>query len=682
MPTENTARTPFLHGVRVLDVTGALAGPYCTMILSDLGAEVIKVEPVNGDGMRRRTMGEDANPLPFALTHRDKGSLAVDLKSEEGRDIVRRLAATSDVLVENFRTGAMSALGLGYEDLREDCPDLVYCSISGFGQFGPMRDAKAVDLIAQAYGGMMSVTGSDDGTLAKAGYPVSDLGCGMWAAIGVLGALLRRRAGGGGGYVDVSLSDTVASWSVWEVADYIATGQVPGPLGTAHRLAAPYQAFDCGDGESLVIGAVERQWPGLCRALDLDLAADERFATEYERFRNRHALAEILTERFARAGRDEWIGILRANGIACGPVNSIDAVVADPQFGARGMFLRDRERHDQDMIVNTPVIADGAPRARGRAPRLGESTATLLSGLGFDDDEIRRLVTKSVVTVDEPVGRPNTVATQSKATDSEGACPGVVHVDVENGIGWVVIDNPQRRNALSVHMMEAIHAALEKFDNDPEVSVVVLRGAGETAFASGVDISEFEEQQASPAAGQRFDAAAASVFESLRTMSTPSIAMISGYCLGGGLAVALGADLRIAARGSSFAIPAAKLGVGYPLPNTEALVHTVGPAFASEMLFTGRRFTDEEAVAAGLVNRLESSAELEDAVRALAGALAANAPLSIRAAKASIRAVTHPGDTELALAARESIKRCESSDDIREGQRAFMQKRPPRFVGR
>ena len=396
----SAAGVPFLNGVRVLDVTTALAGPYCTTILSDLGAEVIKIEPVEGDGLRRRTMGRDQLPLPFDLVHRDKGSLAIDLKSIEGRQILMDLARSSDVFVENFRVGALACLGLGYEDLRVVCPSLVYCSISGFGQFGPMRDAKGIDLIAQAYGGLMSVTGTDDGRLAKAGFPLSDLGSGMWGAIGVLAALLRARVGGGGAHVDVSLADTVAAWSVWEVADYAATGEVPGPLGTAHRLAAPYQAFDCGDGQTLVIGAVDRSWLRLCSILEIDLSGESRFATEYERFRHRKELAEILQQRFVTASRDHWIAALRDAGVPCGPVNTIDAVMSDPQFQERGIFPKDPVRHGEPVIVNTPVIADGAPRARGRAPRLGESAAALLGELGYSTEHIQRLVDAGVISAD------------------------------------------------------------------------------------------------------------------------------------------------------------------------------------------------------------------------------------------------------------------------------------------
>lgn len=401
MPDANGTpeRAHFLHGVRVLDVTGALAGPYCTTILSDLGAEVIKVEPVTGDALRRRLVGEEQLPLPFDLVHRDKRSLAVDIKSDRGRDIVRALAARTDVLVENFRVGALARRGLSYEDLRDDCPDLVYCSISGFGQSGPMRDAKGIDLVAQAFGGLLSVTGSTGGEPAKAGYPVGDLGTGMWGAIGVLAALVRARAGLGGAYVDVSLADTVAGWSLWEVADFAATGAAPGPLGTAHRLTAPYEAFICGDGAVLVIGATERSWEDLCVVLGIDLSGDDRFDGEYARFVHRAELAAILQARFATDPRDSWIERLRVAGVPCGPVNDIPQMLDDAQYRAREMFPESVERFGHRRIVNTPIVADGAPRARRRAPAAGADTAALLDEIGLAGPEIDALVREHVVGV-------------------------------------------------------------------------------------------------------------------------------------------------------------------------------------------------------------------------------------------------------------------------------------------
>ncbi len=387
----------FLNGVRVLDITGALAGPYCTTILSDLGAEVIKVEPVEGDSLRRRLVGDQKVPLPFDLIHRNKRSIAVDIKSERGRGVVKALAAQSDVLVENFRVGALARQGLSYDDLKGKCPDLVYCSISGFGQYGPMRDAKGIDLVAQAYGGILSVTGAFNGEMAKAGYPIGDLGTGMWGAIGVLAALARVRAGLGGAHIDVSLADTIAGWSLWEVADYVGGGEVPGPLGTAHRLAAPYQAFTCGDDEVLVIGVTERLWQPFCDILAIDLSGDERFVGEYARFVHRRELSNLLAERFATLSRNQWIERLRAGGVPCGPVNTVPQMLDDIQYAARDMFPQDADRFGHPRIVNTPLIADGAPRAQRRAPTVGEDTEALLAELGVEPEGIALLVHDGVV---------------------------------------------------------------------------------------------------------------------------------------------------------------------------------------------------------------------------------------------------------------------------------------------
>ncbi len=400
-----TGRPAFLEGVRVLEITGALAGPYCTTILSDLGAEVIKIESVSGDSLRQRLVGPEGIPLPFDLVHRGKRSLAVNIKSEAGQQIVRRLAGRVDILIENFRVGALAKQGLSYDDLKADCPDLVYCSISGFGQNGPMREAKGVDLIAQAYGGMLSVTGSTDGQLAKVGYPIADLGAGMWGVIGVLGALRRARAGHGGAYIDVSLADTIAGWSVWEVADYIGSGEVPGPLGTAHRLAAPYQAFGCSDGRTLVIGGTDRSWIPLCRVLGIDLTGDERFATEYLRYVNRDELAAILQERFDTESRDVWIERLREVGVPCGPVHTIDQVIDDPQYAARNLFPREPERLGHGRMVNIPIVSDGAPGARTRAPGIGVDTRALLEEMGMTDEEIAQLVDAGAVRTGATAGK-------------------------------------------------------------------------------------------------------------------------------------------------------------------------------------------------------------------------------------------------------------------------------------
>lgn len=399
----SSERPAFLEGTRVLDVTNAMAGPYATTVLADLGAEVIKLEPVTGDGLRRRLVGPEQVPLPFEMVHRGKRSLAVDIKSDAGRELVARLAADADVFLENFRTGALTKQGLGYADLVDRCPDLVYCSISGFGQYGPLHEAKGVDLIAQAYGGLLSVTGSAEGDLAKAGFPIADIGTGMWAVIGVLAGLQRARAGHGGTYVDVSLADCIASWSLWEVADYVGSGDVPGPLGTAHRLAAPYEAFHCSDGRQLVIGGVDRSWLPLCDVLGIDLSGDPRYATEYQRFVHRPDLAEVLGARLVTRSRDVWIALLREAGVPCGPVNTIPEVLEDPHFEERGMFPSVPTHFGDARVVNTPIIADGAPRAQRPSPGPGEDTESILDALGLSGAEIADLARDGVIAVGSPI---------------------------------------------------------------------------------------------------------------------------------------------------------------------------------------------------------------------------------------------------------------------------------------
>jgi crotonobetainyl-CoA:carnitine CoA-transferase CaiB-like acyl-CoA transferase len=397
-PATLRSSDPYLQGIRVLDVTGALAGPFCTAILSDLGAEVIRVEPPSGDGLRRRGKVEGGPSIPYEMVHRNKSCIAVDMTTPEGQDAIVAVARTCDVLVQNFRPGVMEKYGLGPERFQRDAPHIVYCSISGFGRTGPRASEGMVDLVAQGYGGLMSVTGSEDGEIAKAGYPVSDLGAGMWAVIGVLAGIVRRGRTGTGGSVDVSMVDGVASWSVWELADFQMTGNVPGPLGTAHRLAAPYQAFRCKDGRWVTVAAVERQWPTFCDVVRIpELTTDERYATEWTRYENRQTLAEILAARFLDRPRDEWISDMSALGIPCGPVLDLEEMLSEQQLVERGTFTRLKVGDREIVYVNTPIVGDGAPRVQRPAPPLGEATRRVLREAGFDEHAIDELVRTKIV---------------------------------------------------------------------------------------------------------------------------------------------------------------------------------------------------------------------------------------------------------------------------------------------
>lgn len=388
----------FLSGIRVVELTTALAGPYATTILADLGAEVIKVEGTDGDPMRRRRGAGSAVSLPFAMIHRNKSSLAVDLKNPRGQEIARRVIDTADVLVENFRPGVVARLRLDYDTVRQTNPGIVYCSVSGFGQSGPLSPLGGVDLIAQGFGGLMSVTGFSAGEPAKAGYPVSDFGTGMWGAIGVLAALARRAATGEGAHIDVSLAECVASWSLWEVADWQARGEVPAPLGTAHRLAAPYQGFACKDGRFINVAATGQRWGEFCAAVGApQLRGDPRFADEVLRYANRLDLAELLGRQFALRDRDEWIKLLRDAKIPCGPINTIPEMLADEHLAARRLFAQLRLGDQDATVVRTPVVADGAPRVVRQPPELGADTRALLSEAGYADGDIAGLARDAVI---------------------------------------------------------------------------------------------------------------------------------------------------------------------------------------------------------------------------------------------------------------------------------------------
>jgi crotonobetainyl-CoA:carnitine CoA-transferase CaiB-like acyl-CoA transferase len=389
---------PYLQGIRVLDASGALAGPFCTAILSDLGAEIIRVEPPRGDGLRRRGRNDGGPSIPYEMVHRNKSCIAVDMTTPEGQDAIVAVAQTCDALVQNFRPGVMEKYGLGPERFERDVPHLVYCSISGFGGTGPRAGEGMVDLVAQGYGGLMGVTGSEDGEIAKAGYPVSDLGAGMWAVIGVLAGIVRRARTGRGGAVDVSMVDGIASWSVWELADYQMTGEVPKPLGTAHRLAAPYQAFRCKDGRWVTVAAVERQWPLFCDVVQIPgLTGDERFATEWTRYVNRRDLAKLLATRFLDRPRDEWIADMSPLGIPCGPVLDLEEMLSEQQFVERGTFTRLTVGDREVVYVNTPIMGDGATRVQRPAPALGEATRRVLLEAGYTNEAIDDLVELKVL---------------------------------------------------------------------------------------------------------------------------------------------------------------------------------------------------------------------------------------------------------------------------------------------
>jgi formyl-CoA transferase len=399
-----------LEGIRVLDLTRILAGPYCTMMLGDLGADVIKVErPGRGDDSRSwgpPFVGEPYGPFPgeaayFLAANRNKRSITVNLKAPEGRAIVRQLARISDVLVENFRGGTLERMGLGYEDLRGLNPRLVYCSVSGYGRTGPYADRPGYDFIIQAEGGMMGITGPEEGPPYRVGIPIVDIATGMFATTAILAALRARDLTGEGQYVDMSLLDSQVAVLTNVASNYLVGGQAPRRLGNAHPNITPYEAFRARDKWFALAAGNERQWAILCNVIGQpDLKDDPRFADNSSRVANRAALREVLDGAFAARDAAEWLVEFREAGLPCGPINAVPEVFEHPQAKARGLVLE--AEHPTAGTVQFPgfpyKFSETPAAIRRPPPRLGEHTEDVLVGLlDYAAEDVSALREREVV---------------------------------------------------------------------------------------------------------------------------------------------------------------------------------------------------------------------------------------------------------------------------------------------
>ena len=393
-----------LSGVVVLDLSQILAGPMCTMLLGDMGADIIKIEKLDGGDDFRR-MGPPfikGWSAAFLAMNRNKRSLALDLRNERGQAVFNRLVARADVLVENFRPGVMKRLGLGYPELAKLKPSLVYCSISGFGSNGPYRDRGGFDLVAQGMSGLMSFTGHPKNPPAKVGVPIADASAGLLAANGVLCAYVHALRTGLGQFVDTSLMEAGISYTILESAVYFADGEIPGPLGSAHRLTAPYQAFGTRDGYINIGAATQPIWERFCRAIGREeLIADPRFKATGDRKAREAELADLLSETLCQETTGHWLDLLEKAGVVAGPIYNMEQVYQDPQVKAREMQV-DLEDPELGTLHNIgiPVKLSASPgRIRRRAPALGEHSVEILEEAGLSGEEVEELLRAGVVAV-------------------------------------------------------------------------------------------------------------------------------------------------------------------------------------------------------------------------------------------------------------------------------------------
>ena len=389
-----------LAGVRVIELGNYIAGPFCGMQLADLGADVIKVEnPDGGDQVRLVEPMVAGEGSAFLRLNRNKRSIAIDLKTAEGKDVFRALVEQADVVLENLRPGTMKDLELDYAALSRLNPALVYVAASGWGQDGPLRDRAGMDIMAQARSGLMSITGVPGGDPIKVGVPICDLVCALYGALAAVTALLARSQSGEGQYIDVSLLESGVSLAVWEAGAYFADGRVPGPLGTMHQTSAPYQAFRAADGW-ITIGATTRfNWTALCRAIGLErLLNDPRYGNANLRFANRASLAVEIEEALGTSPVGHWMAVLDEAGVPCAPIQDFGQVFTDEVLTSRNFFWDGPHATAGNVRqLGSPMRFSKTPTRRSTAaPRLGADTRAVMTELGFDhlsvDDLLERRI--------------------------------------------------------------------------------------------------------------------------------------------------------------------------------------------------------------------------------------------------------------------------------------------------
>ncbi|MFN4003769.1 MAG: CaiB/BaiF CoA transferase family protein [Hylemonella sp.] len=391
-----------LSGLRVLELTQIMSGPTCGLLLADLGADVIKVEKLPGGDDARGYRDPQVNGVsaPFMMMNRNKRGLAIDLKREEGKAVLRRMAQQADVLVENFRTGTMDRLGLGYEALQAINPGLIYCAISGYGRTGPWAGKGGFDLIAQGFAGLMSITGEPGRPPVKNGNAVSDMNAGILAALGIVAAYVHKLKTGQGQLVDTSLADAALQQLYWHAAIFFATGRSSAPSGSAHVLTAPYQAFEASDGWINIGGANQANWERIADVLGHpEWRADPRFATNSARMAHREELAALMNAVLRQRTRAEWLAAFDAAGVPAGPVHTVGEALTHPQTLARGMVVE--LQHPQagaTRALGCPIHLSATPARIDRpAPMLGEHTREVLREFGYTDSQIDTLIAGGIV---------------------------------------------------------------------------------------------------------------------------------------------------------------------------------------------------------------------------------------------------------------------------------------------
>lgn len=658
--TQDSASAGPLTGLRVVDFTRVLSGPFSTALLADLGAEVIKIESPGGDDYRHVGPFVEGSSALFAFANRGKKSVVLDLKKPEDLSAALQLASTADIVVENFRPGVADRLGIGYEALRSLNEKLIFASISGFGQHSPFKEKPAYDLVVQALTGLMSINGASEGPPMIVGEAFGDLTAGLFASWAILAAVVQRNANGKGCQIDVSMFDSLLTLMPTAAASYLVSGKAPTRAGNRHPFSAPFGAFAAHDGNVVIAVLNNKTFEQFALIIGRpDLSQDPRFASD--ELRGAHE-AEL------RASIEGWsqplhvasiIEVLEKAGIPCAAIDDVASAVDGPQAVARSLFRKgnigELEMRLPEQPVHFSTMSRGKPTV---VPSLGQHNEVLI-GLKTTGYEAQKSSDQLPLKADES---------------------NVVTLEVDGPVATITINRPDSANALSAEVREQLLAIVSELESNRSIRAVILTGAGLKVFAAGSDIRDMAPMTA--AQSMALSESILHLNNRLSTLAQPVICAVNGWCLGGGLELALACDVRIASDSARFGFPEAKLGIitgGGGLPR---LVRVVGSGIARQMTLTGQFLNARRALEVGLITQVCAPNELMKDAKALATQIATLAPIALSQIKRAIAVVENTDMASGMQAEAQACAVCFSTWDKKEGMEAFIAKRPAVFEWR